>query len=158
MSCNCGPRNSPLMKHKGALEKGVIGWREYVDFPEWGIRGIRAKVDTGARTSSLHVEDIRLLENNMIRFSVIVSRKKLLRRKKVIAERLKRGKVKSSTGDRTHRWYVKTTIKIGQFKREIVINLSGREDMNFRMLLGRTAIEDAFLVDTDRSFLVSSRY
>jgi len=146
------------MKHKRASEKSVIGWREYVDFPEWGIRGIRAKVDTGARTSSLHVEDIRLLEKNMIRFYVVVSRKNLIRRKKVVTERLKRGKVKSSTGDRTHRWYVKTTIKIGQFKREIVINLSGREDMNFRMLLGRTAIEDAFLVDTDRSFLVSSRH
>lgn len=145
------------MKHKKQSEKSVIGWREYVDFPEWGIRGIRAKVDTGARTSSLHVEDIKLLENNMIKFSVIVSGKNRSRKKRVVAERLKRGKVKSSTGDRTHRWYVKTSIQIGQFSREIVINLTGREQMNFRMLLGRTAIEEAFLVDADRSFLLSSK-
>lgn len=147
---------SKPMKHRDITEKSTIGWREYIDFPEWGIHGIRAKVDTGARTSSLHVDDVRLLENDRIRFYVVVSEKPF-RRKKVVARRLRKGRVKSSTGDRTHRWYVMTTIKIGQYDRNIMLNLTDRGGMNFRMLLGRTAIEDAFLVDVDRSFLVSTK-
>jgi hypothetical protein len=145
------------MQHHPVKEKKIIGWREFIDLPEWGIRNIRAKIDTGARTSSLHVEDIRVLGNNQISFFVIVQIKNTLRRKKVVAERLKQGHVKSSTGDRTRRWYVKTKIRIGDFQRDIALNLVGREDMNFRMLLGRTALEEAFLVDVDRSFLVSKK-
>lgn len=135
-------------------DKLIIGWREFIDFPEWGIHKIRAKVDTGARTSSLHVEDVKLLKNDRIKFSVIVSEKLPLKRKKVIAKIIKRGKVKSSTGHNTHRWYVRTVIKIGKNERRIALNLTDRGGMNFRMLLGRTAIEDVFLVDVDRSFLV----
>jgi hypothetical protein len=100
---------------------------------------------------------VTLLENNKIRFYVIASEKTQLRKKKIVAKRLKKGKVKSSTGEKTHRWYVKTTIAIGDFKREIIINLTDRKGMNFRMLLGRTAIGDAFLVDADRSFLLNNK-
>lgn len=145
------------MKKTKENEKKTIGWREYVDFPEWGIHGIRAKVDTGARTSSLHVEDVRLLKNDQIRFYVVVSEKGPLRRKKVIAGIIRRGKVKSSTGHNTHRWYVKTTIKIGNYEHEVVVNLTDRGGMNFRMLLGRTAIEELFLVDVDKSFLMGRK-
>lgn len=144
------------MPYKVLKEKTIIGWREYVDFPEWGLQGIRAKVDTGARTSSLHVDDLKLLKNDLISFYVVVSEKRH-RRKKVTAKRLRKGRVKSSTGERTHRWYVKTSIRIGQYEREIVLNLTDRGGMNFRMLLGRTAIEGALLVNVDRSFLLTKK-
>ena len=145
------------MKHKGIKEKTVIGWREYIDFPEWGIRGVRAKIDTGARTSSLHVDDVKLLKDNRIRFFVTVSENKIVKRKKVIAEIHRRGRVKSSTGHGMHRWYVKATIRIGNFDHWITLNLTDRSSMNFPMLLGRTALEDDFLVDVDRSFLLSEK-
>lgn len=128
-----------------------------MDIPEWGVTRIRTKIDTGARTSSLHVDDVTLLKNNRIRFYIVLCKNDTLRRKKVIATRLRKGKVKSSTGVRTERWYVKTGIKIGDFHREIEINLVGREGMNFRMILGRTAIRNAFVVDVDRSFLISRK-
>ena len=145
------------MKQRQHEEKETIGWREYVDLPDWGIRNIRAKIDTGARTSSLHVEDVRLLKNNRIVFYVVLSGKDPVKRKKVTAGRLKRGRVKSSTGEKTRRWYVKTKIRLGDFQREIVVNLIDRGEMNFRMLLGRTAIDEVFLVDADKSFILSRK-
>ncbi len=135
-------------------EKIIIGWREYVDLPDWRIHNVRAKVDTGARTSSLHVEDIKLLKDDRISFVVIPCEKNRSRKKHIIAEKFKQGHVKSSTGDRTRRWYVKTRIRFGGIEREIVVNLIDRKGMNFRMLLGRTAIDEDFLVDVDRSFLL----
>lgn len=144
------------MKKKGKKEKTVIGWREYIDFPEWGVKGIRAKVDTGARTSSLHVGDVKLLDDDRIRFYVDVSGEEV-KRKKVIAQIHRRGKVRSSTGHRTHRWYVKAVIRIGKCEHRITLNLTDRSGMNFPMLLGRTALEDDFLVDVDKSFLISKK-
>lgn len=132
-------------------EKKVIGWREYVDLPDWGIHDIRAKIDTGARSCSLHVEDIEELPHGKISFYVVV-KDKPKRRRHVIARSVKRGHVKSSIGHRTHRWYVQTMIKIGPVSKDVTINLVGRAGMNFRMLIGRKAIEDEFLVDVDHSF------
>ncbi len=137
--------------------KHSIGWREYVDFPEWDIHKLRAKIDTGAQTSSLHVEDVTLLTRNRIRFYVILRKRNLIYKKKVITERLKVGHVKSSTGTKTKRWYVKTKLKIGPIERDIIINLVNREGMNFRMLLGRNALDDLFLVDVSRSFLLNKK-
>ncbi|UCD34262.1 MAG: ATP-dependent zinc protease [Nitrospiraceae bacterium] len=145
------------MKKKKSQDKQIIGWREYVHFPEWGVRNVRAKVDTGARTSSLHVDDIVLLKNNRIRFYVVLCGRDPLKRKKVVARRLRKGRVRSSTGAKTERWYVKAKVSLGDVQRDIVINLIDRGGMNFRMLLGRTAIDDSFLVDVDRSFLLGKK-
>ena len=138
-------------------EKIIIGWREYVDIPEWGIHGISAKIDTGARTSALHVENIKLLANGRIRFFVVLCGKDDSKRKKIITHRLKMGSVKSSIGIKTDRWYVQTQIMIGRFKRAIALNLVSREGMNFRMLLGRKAIDGHFLVDVDHSYLLKKK-
>jgi hypothetical protein len=143
---------------KKTNKKITIGWREYVDLPEWGLHNIRAKVDTGARTSALHVEDVDVLDHGRIRFTVVVGAKKTLRKKRITAKVLKRGRVKSSTGTRTERWYVRTKIRIGCAERFIMINLSSRGEMNFRMLLGRTAVDEAFLIDPDKSFLLSEMH
>jgi hypothetical protein len=134
-------------------EKKIVGWREYVDLPEWGIHGIRAKIDTGARTSSLHVEDIVELSNGRIGFYVVVSLRPKKRRY-VIANIIRRGNVKSSVGQKTRRWFVRTNFCLGQHQKDIVINLVGRDTMSFRMLIGRKAIEKVFLVDAGHSFLV----
>jgi hypothetical protein len=132
--------------------KLVIGWREYVDLPEWHIRGLKAKVDTGARTSALHVDDIEELPHNHIEFYVVLSRKNSNRRIRVRTKALKRGRVKASHGTRTTRWYVQTKIKIGPVEKKIELNLVDRSEMIFRMLLGRRALEDKFLVDVDHSY------
>jgi len=130
--------------------KTIIGWREYIDLPEWGIRGLRAKIDTGARSSALHVEDIKMLTKNRIRFYVVLNKKDA--RKKVIATRVRKGRVKSSIGVKTERWYVQTTLRLGGIEKKVLVNLVGREGMNFRMLVGRHTIKDDFIVDVNKSF------
>lgn len=142
------------MTVKKKSSKTVIGWREYVDLPEWGVRRLRAKIDTGARTSSLHVDDIKLLKDGRISFYVVLDTKPPVLRKKVIAKRVKRGRVKSSVGHRTERWYVETEIVMGPLKGKILINLVSRDEMNHRMLIGRKAMEGCFLVDVTKSFLL----
>lgn len=137
--------------------KDVIGWTEYIDFPDWHIAGMKAKVDTGARTSALHVEDLKELPDGRVRFHVILSRKNQNKRVTVTAPILKWAKVRSSTGIYRKRCFVKTRVRIGHVEKEIEVSLVSRERMMFRMLLGRTAIERDFLVDVSKRSVISER-
>lgn len=128
-------------------EKTVIGWSEHVSFPEWGIQQVHAKIDTGARTSALHVEEIKFLPNGYIEFVVVVGADHPRQNVKVIAKLLKTARVRSSTGVFTKRCFVKTKVVIGPIEKTIEISLVSREKMMFRMLLGRKALEKDFLVD-----------
>jgi hypothetical protein len=131
-------------------KKTLIGWTEYVDLVEWDIRGLRAKVDTGARTSALHVENLRLLPSGQARFEVVLSRRHTHRRVWITAPVLKWARVRSSTGAYTLRCFVLTTIKIGAIEKQIEVSLVSRGDMLFRMLLGRKALERDFVIDVSR--------
>jgi len=137
------------------IPKEVIGWTEYVDFPLWGIDGLKAKVDTGARTSALHVEDLKPLRGGEVEFHVILCRKRKNKKVLVRAKAVKWAKVRSSTGEYHKRCFVKTLIRIGHITKEIEVTLVSREKMIFRMLIGRKALEDDFLVDVDRRTVLS---
>jgi len=128
----------------------VIGWTEFVDLPEWGVRKLRAKVDTGARTSALHVENIEELPRGYVRFDVVLHRQKRDRRIHVRARITRRGSVRSSTGHRSHRIFVETTLRLGPVEKKVEISLVDREKMIHRMLLGRAALTGPFLIDVDR--------
>lgn len=144
-------RSVPSHKAKeGKAAKVVIGWSEPVDFPDWDISGLNAKIDTGARTSALHVENVKYLVNDFVRFDVVLSRKSEHRRKHVTAQISRWGKVRSSSGHFSSRPFVKTTIRLGPVEKEIELSLVSRERMIYRMLLGRKALEKDFLVDASR--------
>ena len=128
--------------------KPIIGRREYVAFPEWGIKGVEAKIDTGARTSAIHVDNIRRLPGERVRFDVVLSRRKPDRRVQVEADLVRFTRVRSSTGHQQERFVVATKIRIGDIKRNIELSLVSRKQMLCRMLLGRTALSD-FLIDVD---------
>ena len=125
----------------------VIGWSEPVDFVNWGIRGLNAKVDTGARTSALHVENLEHLPENHVRFDVVLSRRNSQRRKSVTARISRWANVRSSTGHYTERCFVKTSVRIGPIEKNIELSLISRERMIYRMLIGREALDNDFLVD-----------
>jgi len=125
----------------------VIGWSEPVDFVAWGIRGLNAKVDTGARTSALHVENVEYLPENHVRFDVVLSRLNSHRRKSVTARVSRWSRVRSSSGHYTERCFVKTRVRIGPIEKNIEISLISRERMIYRMLIGREALDSDFLVD-----------
>lgn len=138
-------------------DKIVIGWVEPVEFVDWGIPRIRAKVDTGARTSSLHVEDVTELPDGRVRFHVIADRKHPEARYEVDAPLVKKARVRSSTGKYTMRCFIKTRVKVGDVVKEIELSLAPREKMVFRMLLGRTALHDDFVVDVSMRHLTSPK-
>lgn len=125
-----------------------------MEIPAWGIRRLRAKVDTGARSSALHVENIEELPRGRVRFDVVLHRKNRDRRVHVVARITRRGRVRSSTGHYETRIFVSAPVRIGTVEREVEMSLVDRERMIFRMLLGRSALAGSFLIDPARRHLL----
>jgi len=139
---------------RSAQKPLVIGVTEYVDLPDWRILSLRAKIDTGARTSALHVENIRELEGERVRFDVRLSRSQRERRVTVEAKIARRGRVRPSSGELSPRIFVATKVRIGPVEREIELSLVDRGQMIFRMLIGRRALAHAFLIDPSRRYVL----
>ena len=140
-------------------ESTVLGWREWVTLPELGISAIKAKVDTGARTSALHAFQVELYRRggtHRVRFAIHPLQKRtdieLRCDAKVIDQRL----VSDSGGHRERRYVIDTPVRIADRELPIEITLTDRDTMNFRMLLGRTALRHGFLVDPRRSYLAGN--
>ncbi|UCE85619.1 MAG: ATP-dependent zinc protease [Deltaproteobacteria bacterium] len=141
----------------GRVEPIVIGWTEYVDLPDWGVKRLRAKVDTGARSSALHVEHIEELPRGYVSFSIVLHRAKRDRRIPVKARVVRKSRVRSSTGHHSERYFVETTLRLGPVERKIEVNLVDREKLIYRMLLGRAALAGPFLIDVDRRMVLGAR-
>ena len=133
-------------------EPRIIGVAEYVDFPDWGVRSLRARVDTGARTSALHVENVRLLAGSRVRFDVRLRRNDASARVTVETKVSRRTPVRSSTGQSEPRLFVKAHVRLGGREQLIEVGLVDRRHMLYRMLLGRTALERRFLVDVTKRY------
>jgi hypothetical protein len=142
---------------KGHRTPVVIGWTEYVDLPDWGVRRIRAKVDTGALSSALHVENIRELPRGTVQFDVVMQRGRSDRHVRVRAHITRRSRVRSSNGELSQRLFVETTLRLAGIEKPIEIGLVDRTKMIHRMLLGRAALAGPFLVDVDHQMLQSKR-
>jgi hypothetical protein len=133
----------------------VIGWREWLALPLLGIARIKAKIDTGARSSSLHAFDVEEFDKNGARF--VRFRVHPIQRNSTItayaeAEVLDHRHVKSSSGQKTLRPVIRTEIEALGQRWPIVVTLANRDEMGFRMLLGREAVRGRFLVDAGRSY------
>ena len=133
----------------------ILGWEEWLALPELGLPAIKAKVDTGARTSALHaffVERIGSRRSTRVRFGVHPIPRRadvaIVCTAPVIDQRL----VTSSNGERESRYVISTPIRIGNREWDIVVTLTNRDAMSYRMLLGRQAIGDGILVDPAASF------
>jgi hypothetical protein len=125
----------------------VIGAREKVALPAWDVKGVLAKVDTGARTSAIDVKDIEELGRGRVRFHLVVTRNKSHRTVAVEAAVIRRTRVKSSFGEAHERLVVRTLMRLGPVEKEIELSLVCRKDMLCRMLLGREALSPEFLID-----------
>ncbi|WOO43446.1 ATP-dependent zinc protease family protein [Rubellicoccus peritrichatus] len=124
----------------------IIGWREWIELPDWGLR-IRAKADTGAKSSAIDCAEIVELPNNRVRFTVRLDRKD---KKRVTLEEpiMLRKRVRSSTGNGQDRIFVETTLKLGQVEKRVMVSLVCRKIMIHRMLLGRETLSGSFVVDS----------
>lgn len=135
----------------------LIGWTENVDLPDWDVRKLRAKIDTGARSSALHVENIVELPRNRVRFDIVLHRKTRNRRYHVTSRIERRSRVRSSNGLTETRYFVRTMLRLGPVEKMIEISLVDRGAMIHRMLLGRTALSGPFLIDVDKRMVQSPR-
>lgn len=141
-------------------EPAVVGWREWVGFPDLGIERIKAKVDTGARSSAIHAYGLKRFTRRgerWIRFRVHPIQKD--ERTDVVCEGrlLETRTVKSSTGNVTVRPVVLTTLEWRGEKWEIELTLVRRDEMGFRLLVGRQAMKGRWMVDPARSFVGGRR-
>ncbi|MEL7507872.1 MAG: ATP-dependent zinc protease [Cyanobacteria bacterium J06554_1] len=134
----------------------LIGWREWVMLPEFGITSIKAKIDTGARSSSIHAVNIEQFEVDglaKVRFHIAPVQHDDEQLVSVEAKLLCQRSVTDSGGHREKRPVILTVVSLGGTPWPIELTLTNRDVMGFRMLLGRQAIRDRFLVDPGHSFL-----
>lgn len=148
----------PLIKRMPKLvfksQKMLIGWQEWCTLPGLKVPLIKAKIDTGAKTSSLHVFDLQPFHKNYqqwVRFVVHPlqrnSKLSLIRRARVVDERM----VMSSNGHKELRYVIKTPLTLGNLSWDIEVTLSNRDPLAFRMLLGREALKSRVIIDPTKA-------
>lgn len=133
----------------------IVGWREWVSLPDLGIERIKVKVDTGARSSSLHAYDLQEFERGgerWVRFKVHPAQRNSAQVVQAEAAVLEFRSVRSSSGRVTLRPVIVTNIALLGFTWPVELTLANRDAMGFRMLLGRQAFRRRFLVDGGRSY------
>nr|WP_314844230.1 ATP-dependent zinc protease [uncultured Microbacterium sp.] len=141
---------------KSSHSNTLIGWREWVSLPDLGVDWIKAKIDTGARTSSLHAFDIHEFDRDgaaWVRFRVKPWQDSQEDAVDVECPVHDRRAVRSSSGHAQERLVVE--LRIRMYDREVLaeVTLSNRDEMGFRMLIGREALRQGYTVDPARSFV-----
>jgi hypothetical protein len=133
----------------------IIGWRERVELPDWSIK-LKAKADTGAKSSAIDCAEITELPNNRVRFTVRLDRKdiKLITLEEDIHTHRR---VRSSDGKTSNRIFVSTTLRLAGIEKKIIVSLVSRKRMIHRLLLGREALGNDFLVNSSVDHWVTQK-
>lgn len=135
----------------------MLGWREWVSLPGLGIRSIKAKVDTGARSSALHTFKLETFSEEgiaKVRFNIHPYQHDLSVVRQCVSNLIDERNVTDSGGHTELRPVISTPVTLGGITKNIEITLTNRENMKFRMLLGRTAMCGDFSVDPAGSYLL----
>jgi hypothetical protein len=138
-------------------EKKIIGRVEKIDFPDWNISGIDAKIDTGAYTASLHCHDIKMDDEKLtVSFYVLDPTHPEFENQKVSCPVHDFRSIKSSNGSIEDRIIIKTNINIHGMTYPVELSLTDRSEMRFPVLLGRRFIKNKFIVDVSRKYVGNS--
>ncbi|MFK7805309.1 MAG: ATP-dependent zinc protease [Anaerolineae bacterium] len=143
------------MKKSKHTQLPIIGWREWIGLPDFGIKAIKVKVDTGARSSSLHAVNLKEFEKDgekWVRFHVYPKQRKKHGFLELEAKILEYRSVRSSNGKAKIRPVIVTNVSLLGQVWPIELTLASRNNMGFRMLLGREAMRKRFLVDSGSSY------
>ncbi len=131
-----------------------VGWREWLALPALDVPAVKAKLDTGARTSALHVVDLETLETQdglQVRFVLHPLRKRPQIERVCQAPVIDQRVVRDSGGHQERRYVIRTPVRLGQRQWPIELTLTNRDNMLFRMLLGRTAMQ-GLVIDPQQSY------
>ena len=144
------------MRRGSAEPKRVIGWREWVQLPDLGVVEMKAKVDTGADNSSLHAFNVERIERDgaeYVRFEI--HPKQRSKKPTILCEAplAMEKKVKNPGGRTELRPVIRTRVVVAGEELEALVNRTSRDEMGFRMLLGRRAVRSRFVIDPGRSYL-----
>ncbi len=138
----------------------AIGWKEHLHFTEWDLRRIRVKIDTGARTSALDVARYELMETAggglTATLYLALDRRHPGRFTRIHTPVLRMVVVRNTAGICEERPLVETAVRIGPIHKRIRITIADRSSMRYRMILGREALANDFLVDVSRKYLLKN--
>ncbi|MDH3582366.1 MAG: ATP-dependent zinc protease [Hyphomicrobiales bacterium] len=138
-------------------KRRVIGWREWVGLPDLDVKGIKAKIDTGARTSAIHAWNIARHEEEgrqWVEFDLHPVQRENQTVISCRAPLIDMRTIRSSSGQTEHRYVIRTKLRLGGRTWLIDLSLTNRDEMGFRLLLGRAAVRRRVIVDPGRSFLI----
>ncbi len=136
----------------------MVGWREWVGLPDLKINALKAKVDTGAKTSAIHAIDVDPFEKNgasFVSFFLHSGLRPIDRPIRCEAPVRDLRPITSSNGEQEMRYIIETTLAAGGRSWPIEISLANRDQMGFRMLLGRQALREKLIVDPSLSFCLA---
>ncbi len=135
----------------------LIGWKERLDFPEWGLKKVRVKIDTGACTSALGAVACELFEADgrlTARLRLALNRRRPGRTTEIQAPVLRMVHVTNTGGGREQRPMIEAVIRLGPVAKRIRLTITRRDALRFPMILGREALAGDFIVDAARTYLL----
>lgn len=134
-----------------------VGWREKVKLPKFSQKPIKAKIDTGAKSSALHVTDLTVTVEDgqqIAQFRMYVGKTSKSKTVPVVAHVQSMARIKSSNGQVEERPMIRTQLELGGQSWPIDVTLTDRSNMKYRMLIGRDAMEDKLQVHPSKSYLL----
>ena len=141
-------------KTKKARPVQTLGRRETVDFPDLGLFGLTAKIDTGANTTALHCDHVRV-ENGVLIFRLLDESHPEYQDNEHRFEKFEQKLIKSSMGEQELRYIVRTRIRIGTRTIRSIVSLTDRKNMKYPVLIGRRLLKNRFIVDVSLLNVVS---
>jgi len=132
------------------------GWRERIALPEWGLHRVRAKIDTGARTSAIDVAQFEMIDDEHVRFEIVYRDRPVRKTKWIKAKCVRTSRVKPSSGELQERIVCLTKLRLGNETFDAEVGLVCRKGMLCRMLIGRSALQGRFVVDPSKKYLLET--
>lgn len=133
----------------------LVGWREWASFPDLRIPQIKAKLDTGAQTSAIHAWNVNPFDvgdQTWVRFELHPQQRGRQDAVECEAQVIDQRRITNSGGQREQRYIIETTIRFGNEMWPIELGLTDRDEMGFRLLIGRAAMRGRLIIDPDSSF------